>query len=271
MKKTNNTDKILRISKGFSLISFGLGILLATNSAYKIIWKNEDINSINNIYIIFGLLLVGTIGSILFELFQNILKQKTEEFLNSIEGKEFIDNEIKKILLNSNEFEKLIIENTNLISKIQHSIGFEDNQETSFYSSNTFDTVIVPAGWSYEWNMKYKLYFCQKGRSFQDVKYLAIYAHRRIWYVGHKTGPLAQNELNKYLENEEFKLSIQKFNLNLEELDFYKIESTGIKNDGKLNIEHTKRYALVLNQIYTNFQSLLEAKTTDQIKRNFNT
>ncbi|PJZ95016.1 hypothetical protein CH358_19320 [Leptospira meyeri] len=244
-----------------------------------------------------GLLLFGLLGDQIIGLFSKIVKSRIDSFLKQDDGKSLIDEQIKETIkkqfhenplqdnitlaikeqFSNTEFKELLIKVITEDDKFKEFIldGFASNNNPMIENTISktdisihYNTVIVPVGWSIDWNLKYKIYFCQKGRTFRQSQYIALYARRTIHYIS-KRIPISSEEIKKKaLADTEFNLSLIKMKIDLinDDLDFY-----DLSEDGQiLNIHHSGPIALTMNQIYSSRDSLIRASNTKDIDREKN-
>ncbi len=154
--------------------------------------------------------------------------------------KKIIKEYVKKIL-DDGTIEDLVGE------KVQESkyLEIEEEEETreeEKKQSDGLDTVIVPIAKTYSSIVKYKEYKCPSDRSFKKgLKYIAFYKSKEIIGYGEIVGSYEKKENEEWL-------------------------SFKFKNFIKRSIPHNEKGAFVQNKMYCNYQSLINAKNTTEIR-----
>lgn len=106
-------------------------------------------------------------------------------------------------------------------------------------NNNQLDTVIVPVGESHERVLANRQYVCPSNRSFKDdLKYIAFYRQKKVFAVAEIK---SENKRDEALVFELGKIRM-------------------------LDIPHIHKGAFIQNKMYCNYQMLINAKNTDQIK-----
>ena len=275
----------------FSTITLGSAALLSLKLVY-IFFINPMIEiPKNNLYFVAGLFLVGISGSFIRNVLERVFSKKINQYLENEDTKEIFDKMLKtelskkeqiNLILENIEFQKYIsivnkIDANSELSEI--SKNFEIKKELfplnnnllkthKTVSNKELDTVVVPAGWSMDFNRRYLLYFCQHGRTFKSTQFMAFYANKKIQFVA-RYSKISQEDIKKILaDNVEIKAFLDdNAPENTKLLDFYKLDVSDIQDSGVLSIPHNLPSALVQNRIYTNFNSLLSAQTSNDIQR----
>lgn len=250
-----------------SAVCMTMAFIMSFAITYQIIINPGFELEINNLYFIAFLFIIGLIGTVLKDYTSRLIDRNLTNFLRTKEGSKIV-SEVVSTAINKNKLEyENIFANPIFYSYVKQALqekSFEKNivKEKEGYE---FNTVIVPARWSWEWNIIKKTYFCQKGRKFRGVPYIAFYADRQIRFVAKKR-QMKTDEIIEFLSEEDNREYIMA-NSGTTDLDFYSLETGSIPNDGKLYIKHEDPYALVMNQIYTTYKSLTKAQFTLNIDR----
>lgn len=260
---------IFYITKTLLIISIALSLFLSGILCFRVIVDPNFKIDLNHIYLIGILFVTGILGDQLSDILSKVIRDKIDQYVKGEDWKKIVENNIGehseslKKGLNSvfNEaykrLEGELKELYKLIDKAKVGIEEELKEETSS------DTVIVPASWSMLGNKKFKIYFCQKDRTFSSAKYIALYGDKIIQCIGQRQ-LLSQEELNKKIQDSSLKKwLVEEMGItpDINYLDFY-----DISNDYReLQIEHKKDGPLVRKQIYSSFEKLNTAKTTEEI------
>lgn len=247
------------ITKTLLIISIALSLFLSGILCYRVIVDPNFKIELNHIYLIGILFVTGILGDQLSDILNKVISTKLDKYLQSDDWKQFVRDNIEPIIAN-NKIIQGIKENIK-ITNLEDSAMDENSVVES--QSVIKDAVIVPASWSMIGNKNFKIYFCQKDRSFGDAKYIALYADKMIQCIGQRR-KLSQIELDKKLQDSTVKKWL------LEEMDIIPdvnlTDFYDISNDYRLlQIAHNKSGPLVRKQIYSSFETLKKAKSTEDI------
>lgn len=251
---------IFYITKTLLIISIALSLALSAILCYRVFVDPNFKIDLNHIYLIGILFVTGILGEQLSEILKKVISTKLDKYLQSDDWKQFVRDNIDPIIAD-NKIIKEIKENIKVTTLEDGSV---DENPVVDSQPVIKDTVIVPASWSMTGNRNFKIYFCQKDRSFGDAKYIALYGDKMIQCIGQRR-KLTQIELGKKLQDDSAlqKWLIEEMGItpDVSFLDFYDISS----NYKELKIAHEASGPLVRKQIYSSLEKLNKAKTTKEI------
>lgn len=169
----------------------------------------------------------------------------------------FYSNHVEKVF-KSPEFEKKL--NTQILIQIENLRSEMTESETATKEQTPADnTLVVPTGKSLDLIQQYNAYACLSSRTFRPTKYISFYAKGKIPLVA---------EFEK-LDNDEAKKKhpeiYQAYEERFGKMDWtFFIFKEGTKKE--INVVHSHPYAFVQNCRYVNYDKLINAKTTDDLK-----
>lgn len=262
---------IFYITKTLLIISIALSLFLSGILCYRVIIDPNFKIELNHIYLIGILFVTGILGDQLSDILRKIIQDKIDQYVKGEDWKKFIEDNIgpslQKIKEGTNSALETQTKNLDESLKQLYEVLEKENIETVEDIKpekviSDIDAVIVPASWSMEGNKQFKIYFCQKNRSFLTTKYIALYGDKKIQCVGQRN-ILSQPELDKKLQDLSLKkwlIEEMKVTPDTNYLDFYDISA----EYESLHIEHKKSGPLVRKQIYSSLKKLKEAESTDK-------
>ena len=256
---------IFYITKTLLIISIALSLFLSGILCYRVIDDPNFKIEINHIYLIGILFVTGILGDQLSDILSKIIRDKIDQYVKGEDWKKFIEDNIEPSLQSIKEGIKSALETQtkNLDESLKQLYYEVEKEKVEAIADISYNAVIVPASWSMQGNKKFKIYFCQKDRPFSEAKYIALYGDKMIQCVGQRN-ILSQEELNKKIQDSSLKKwLVEEMGItpDINYLDFYDI-STDYK---ELQIEHKKPGPLVRKQIYSSFEKLITAKSTEEI------